>query len=529
MVRERMKKAVLLCVSFLAAVSVALAAFIAQRPASAISEKDVKNDFGILVGQSKKLVFDDGSTGKVKWSSSNEKVISCDRNGKIKGVSEGSAVITAVQGEKTQRVTYYCAKKLKDPESAYPDHWLALICSSPSVFGVKSLHISLPFMSNRTSYNIIGTYDEWFYVSYNKGGQTVRAFMLQYAFSGGGEFKRLSRSCLDAFCGEYNDNYNVTTDYKGKVVWRVADPSIARYNEETGNVYGLKPGVTTISATANGKTLTCVVRVIYHWKKSWQTNLISDGDFYMNSANGLKKTATIPKGISFFICGDMGTQDKNGWAYGSTVIDSKELWGYIKINAVSQKGTVSQYRGLNWLWPIKGEEFKYVSSPYGPRKTKPRYHKGIDITGSDISGTEVISPFKGRVLAVCMDKSASCGYCVVLQSDEVDPITGNKYVAAFMHLKNEPSFEELDNIPKGGILGEVGSTGNSGAAHLHFEVNNKNIATVTTQGKYNSALNYDNLINPIFFYMDKGIAINSECEAMKYKRPYWYGKETEKN
>lgn len=95
-----MKKAVLLCVSFLAAVSVALAAFIAQRPASAISEKDVKNDFGILVGQSKKLVFDDGSTGKVKWSSSNEKVISCDRNGKIKGVSEGSAVITAVQGEK---------------------------------------------------------------------------------------------------------------------------------------------------------------------------------------------------------------------------------------------------------------------------------------------------------------------------------------------------------------------------------------------------------------------------------------------
>lgn len=66
MVRERMKKAVLLCISFLAAVSVALAAFIAQMPASAISEKDVKNDFGILVGQSKKLVLTSGSTGKVK-------------------------------------------------------------------------------------------------------------------------------------------------------------------------------------------------------------------------------------------------------------------------------------------------------------------------------------------------------------------------------------------------------------------------------------------------------------------------------
>ena len=529
MVRERMKKAVLLCVSFLAAVSVALAAFIAQMPASAISEKDVKNDFGILVGQSKKLVFDDGSTGKVKWSSSNEKVISCDRNGKIEGISEGSAVITAVQGEKTQRVTYYCAKKLKDPESAYPDHWLALICSSPSVFGVKSLHISLPFMSNRTSYNIIGTYDEWFYVSYNKGGQTVRAFMLQYAFSRGGEFKRLSRSCLDAFCGEYNENYNVTTDYKGKVVWRVADPSIARYNEETGNVYGLKPGVTTISATANGKTLTCVVRVIYHWKKSWQTKLISSGDFYVNSKDGLVKEAVLAKGASYFICGDMGTQDKDGWVYGSTTVNSKERWGYIKINAVSQKGTVSQYRGLNWLWPIKGEKFKYVSSPYGPRKTSPKYHKGIDITGSNISGTEVISPFNGSVLAICRKKDASCGYCVVLQSDETDPTTGKKYVAAFMHLKNEPSLSDYATVSRGATIGKVGNTGNSGGDHLHFEVNNKSMSTVTTQGKYNSSLNYDNLINPIFFYMDKGIAINSECEAMKYKRPYWYGKETEKN
>lgn len=524
-----MKKAVLLCVSFLAAVSVALAAFIAQMPASAISEKDVKNDFGILVGQSKKLVFDDGSTGKVKWSSSNEKVISCDRNGKIEGISEGSAVITAVQGEKTQRVTYYCAKKLKDPESAYPDHWLALICSSPSVFGVKSLHISLPFMSNRTSYNIIGTYDEWFYVSYNKGGQTVRAFMLQYAFSRGGEFKRLSRSCLDAFCGEYNENYNVTTDYKGKVVWRVADPSIARYNEETGNVYGLKPGVTTISATANGKTLTCVVRVIYHWKKSWQTKLISSGDFYVNSKDGLVKEAVLAKGASYFICGDMGTQDKDGWVYGSTTVNSKERWGYIKINAVSQKGTVSQYRGLNWLWPIKGEKFKYVSSPYGPRKTSPKYHKGIDITGSNISGTEVISPFNGSVLAICRKKDASCGYCVVLQSDETDPTTGKKYVAAFMHLKNEPSLSDYATVSRGATIGKVGNTGNSGGDHLHFEVNNKSMSTVTTQGKYNSSLNYDNLINPIFFYMDKGIAINSECEAMKYKRPYWYGKETEKN
>ena len=533
MVRERMKKAVLLCVSFLAAVSVALAAFIAQMPASAISEKDVKNDFGILVGQSKKLVLTSGSTGKVKWSSSNEKVISCDKDGTIKGISNGSAVITAKQGKETYRHTYYCAKELDNSVSASPKHFLAFICNSPLMFRVKDVHIYFPFFTKIMSYKIIGTYDNWFYVSYERYGQTVYGFMLQYDFSDSiasdEVFKQISRNCLDAFCGEYNENYNVTTDYKGKVVWRVADPSIARYNEETGNVYGLKPGVTTISATANGKTLTCVVRVIYHWKQSWQTKLISSGDFYVNSKDGLVKEAVLAKGASYFICGDMGTQDKDGWVYGSTTVNSKERWGYIKINAVSQKGTVSQYRGLNWLWPIKGEKFKYVSSPYGPRKTSPKYHKGIDITGSNISGTEVISPFNGSVLAICRKKDASCGYCVVLQSDETDPTTGKKYVAAFMHLKNEPSLSDYATVSRGATIGKVGNTGNSGGDHLHFEVNNKSMSTVTTQGKYNSSLNYDNLINPIFFYMDKGIAINSECEAMKYKRPYWYGKETEKN
>ena len=525
-----MEKAVLLCVCFLAAVSVALAAFIAQMPASAISEKDVKNDFGILVGQSKKLVFDGGSAGKVKWSSSNEKVISCDKNGTIKGISEGSAVITAVQGEKTQRVTYYCAKKLKDSESAYPDHWLALICSSPSVFGVKSLHISLPFMSNRTSYNIIGTYDEWFYVSYNKGGQTVRAFMLQYAFSGGGEFKRLSRSCLDIFCGEKRDIYRLTTDYKGNVKWSVADTSIVQYNESTGEVYGKKPGVTTISATANGKTLTCVVRVIYHWKQSWQTKLISSGDFYVNSKDGLVKEAVLAKGASYFICGDMGTQDKNGWVYGSTTVNSKERWGYIKINAVSQKGTVSQYRGLNWLWPVKkksgGNSPTYISSPYGKRDTKPAMHKGMDITtgvSGEINGYEVVAVMDGTVKKVYTEPTKDYGYAVAIESNYKDPISGKSIVAIYMHLKYEPELDVGSPIKKGSKVGNVGNTTNySGMGyHLHFEANNRGAAIGDKGRQY-----YRELINPLFFYdLDAiGGKINPNSDAVKkYYGAYWYG------
>lgn len=534
MVRERMKKAVLLCISFLAAVSVALAAFMAQMPASAISEKDVKNDFGILVGQSKKLVLTSGSTGKVKWSSSNEKVISCDKDGTIKGISNGSAVITAKQGKETYRHTYYCAKQLDNSVSASPKHFLAFICNSPLMFRVKDVHICIPFFTKIMSYKIIGTYDNWFYVSYERYGQTVYGFMLQYDFSDSiasdEVFKQISRNCLDVFCGEKRDIYRLTTYYKGNVKWSVADTSIVQYNESTGEVYGKKPGVTTISATANGKTLTCVVRVIYHWKQSWQTNLISDGDFYMNSANGLKKTATIPKGISFFICGDMGTQDKNGWAYGSTVIDSKELWGYIKINAVSQKGTVSQYRGLNWLWPVKkksgGNSPTYISSPYGERDTNPSMHKGMDITtgvSGEINGYEVVAVMDGTVKKVYTEPTKDYGYAVAIESSYKDPISGKPIVAIYMHLKYEPELDVGSPIKKGSKVGNVGNTTNySGMGyHLHFEANNRGAAIGDKGRQY-----YRELINPLFFYdLDAtGGKINPNSDAVKkYYGAYWYG------
>lgn len=534
MVRERMKKAVLLCISFLAAVSVALAAFIAQMPASAISEKDVKNDFGILVGQSKKLVFDDGSTGKVKWSSSNEKVISCDKDGTIKGISNGSAVITAKQGKETYRHTYYCAKQLDNSVSASPKHFFAFICNSPLMFRVKDVHIYIPFFTKIMSYKIIGTYDNWFYVSYERYGQTVYGFMLQYDFSDSiasdEVFKQIYRNCLDVFCREKRDIYRLTTDYKGNVKWSVADTSIVQYNESTGEVYGKKPGVTTISATANGKTLTCVVRVIYHWKKSWQTKLISSGDFYVNSKDGLVKEAVLAKGASYFICGDMGTQDKDGWVYGSATVNSKERWGYIKINAVSQKGTVSQYRGLNWLWPVKRVPKKgsptYISSPYGERDTNPSMHKGMDITtgtAGEIEGYPAVAAFDGTVKKVYNTPNKDYGYAVAIESDNVDPVSGKTIVAIYMHFESKSILKEGSAVKKGAIVGYVGNTTNyTGMGyHLHFEANNQG-AVIGDKGRQH----YRELINPLFFYdLDAiGGKINPNSDAVKkYYGAYWYG------
>lgn len=534
MTKERFQRVIALAVCVMLAVGAAAAAPALQLSASAATGADVRNDQGIVEGQSKTLVLNSGSNAKVKWSSSNEKVISCSSNGTIRGISKGTAVITAKQGEKTYTYTFYCAKKLQATSTEDPKHWLTPICSSPSVFGIKGFHSGLLFMPNRTSYKILGTYGNWFYVSYSKSGETVYGFMLQYAFgnsaSSGEEFWQLSRKYLDVFCGERSDIYRLTTDYKGNVKWSVADTSIVEYNESTGEVYGKKTGETTISATANGKTLTCTVRVIYHWKQSWRTKLISSGDFYMNSSQGLEKKATLAKGASFFICGDMGTQDKEGWVYGSTVIDSKELWGYIRVNAVSQKGTVSQYRALNWLWPVKKKSGSnpptYISSPYGKRDTNPSMHKGMDITtgvAGEINGYEVVAVMDGKVKRVYTNPNKDYGYAVAIESSYKDPISGLPIMAIYMHLKYEPKLEVGSSIKKGSKVGNVGNTTNYAnmGYHLHFEANNRG-AAIGDQGRQN----YSELINPLFFYdLDAmGGTVNPNSDAVKkYYGAYWYG------
>lgn len=513
----------------------AVAAVSALQPsASAATGADVRNDQGIVEGQSKTLVLNSGSNAKVKWSSSNEKVISCSSNGTIRGISKGTAVITAKQGKETYRHTYYCAKKLNNPVSAQPIHFWALICHSPLFFRVKDIHFGIRGFTEVATYKIIGTFDNWFYVSYTRYGQTVYGFMPQFNFSASvassEEFRQLSRKYLDVFCGERSDIYRLTTDYKGNVKWSVADTSVVEYNESTGEVYGKKTGETTISATANGKTLTCTVRVIYHWKQSWWTNLISSGDFYMNSSQGLEKIATLAKGTSYFICGDMGTQDKEGWVYGSTVINSERLWGYIRINAVSQKGTVSQYRALNWLWPVKKKSGSnpptYISSPYGKRDTNPSMHKGMDITtgvAGEINGYEVVAVMDGKVKRVYTNPNKDYGYAVAIESSYKDPISGLPIVVIYMHLKRQPSLEEGTNIKKGTMVGLVGNTTNYAnmGYHLHFEANNRG-AAIGDQGRQY----YRELINPLFFYdLDAmGGRVNPNSDAVKkYYGAYWYG------
>lgn len=373
-----------------------------------------------------------------------------------------------------------------------------------------------------------GVYGSFFYVEFVKNEIRYKGFIIQGMIpdnvASKEVFRQLSKYDLDVYVGLKKDSYKVTTNYNGTVEWTVSDESVISFNTETGEVIGKKPGVATISATVGSKTLKCTVHSIYVWPQNWTGETNRETCVYKAKGNTYVETAyVLSPGQEFTVKGDMG--DSGGWAYG---VSETGAWGYVPISHISTKGTVSQYRCLGWTWPVitpNGQTTaNYIQSPYGERDTIPTMHKGFDITTGvpgEINGYEVVSAFDGEVVYVSMDPNSSTGYCVGVKSNIKDPISEEYIVAFYMHLKYLPSVRIWQKVSEGDSLGCVGNTGNSEGYHLHFEANNKNasIGDGSTARQY-----YSYLINPLFFYMDKNVRLNSGCAAeTKYYGSYWYG------
>jgi murein DD-endopeptidase MepM/ murein hydrolase activator NlpD len=89
-------------------------------------------------------------------------------------------------------------------------------------------------------------------------------------------------------------------------------------------------------------------------------------------------------------------------------------------------------------------------------------HQGQDLSAAE--GTPVVAPRGGLVEAV-QYQAEGAGHYVVLDADDED------YDYVFMHLKTGSiTVEEGDRVRTGQAIGEVGNTGSSTGAHLHFEI-----------------------------------------------------------
>ena len=138
----------------------------------------------------------------------------------------------------------------------------------------------------------------------------------------------------------------------------------------------------------------------------------------------------------------------------------------------SDKQTASQKGNGQYSFPVKRDDFLFITSPFGMRqdpmdKSKQQMHKGIDIRArkDDVLATEN----DGKVVAVNHNTNTGGGKSVTVEYARTD---GSKVQTTYMHLSSI-SVKAGDEVKAGQKLGVSGNTGTrTTGEHLHFGVKN---------------------------------------------------------
>lgn len=138
----------------------------------------------------------------------------------------------------------------------------------------------------------------------------------------------------------------------------------------------------------------------------------------------------------------------------------------------SDKQTASQKPNGLYSFPMKRDDFLFITSPFGMRqdpmdKSKQQMHKGIDIRArkDDVLATEN----GGKVVAVNHSTNTGGGKSVTVEYARTD---GSKVQTTYMHLSSI-SVKAGDEVKAGQKLGVSGNTGTrTTGEHLHFGVKN---------------------------------------------------------
>lgn len=158
----------------------------------------------------------------------------------------------------------------------------------------------------------------------------------------------------------------------------------------------------------------------------------------------------------------------NGDVLKAYIVSSEEIKP--AVNRIVVKGGKQTVRGDGeWLWPTN---YPYsISSRYGWRWG--RLHSGIDIIGTG-RGSPIYAARSGVVTAI--SSNGSSGFFVIIRHD-------NGYYTRYAHMQNTSGNDRLSGTHSAlkyisvgqrvyahQVIGEVGSSGSSTGAHLHFEI-----------------------------------------------------------
>ena len=150
--------------------------------------------------------------------------------------------------------------------------------------------------------------------------------------------------------------------------------------------------------------------------------------------------------------------------------NTKSVWK--ESTSSSEKQTASQQSNGQYSFPVKRDEFLFITSPFGMRqdpldKSKQQMHKGIDIRAKhdNVLATEN----GGKVVAVNHNANTGGGKSVTVEYARAD---GSKVQTTYMHL-DSIAVKVGDEVKAGQKLGVSGNTGTrTTGEHLHFGVKN---------------------------------------------------------
>lgn len=112
-------------------------------------------------------------------------------------------------------------------------------------------------------------------------------------------------------------------------------------------------------------------------------------------------------------------------------------------------------------WPLY-DEYRTITTQYGYDEWRGGEHYGIDITGEDIFGADIMAAADGRVIAVNSDRNDAMGCWLAIDH-------GNGIVSVYAHCESISATEGME-VAAGSVIASVGSTGWSTGNHLHFAV-----------------------------------------------------------
>ena len=171
---------------------------------------------------------------------------------------------------------------------------------------------------------------------------------------------------------------------------------------------------------------------------------------------------------------------------------------------------------INVKIPVLKKGYHRMTLPFGNQKLsgKPYLHKGIDLTGNpDVSGgyDDIVAFAEGEVITA--GYLSDTGYWVRIRHD-------NGVITRYMHLKKGSIKVKVGaEVKKGQVIGYMGSTGNSTARHLHFDLSFPSNVVNTYGGFYVSSQNCT-YVDPLPYLTGaKALPISSTSSSSAPSKP----------